>query len=455
MTRPTAANEFERIVQAWLAGDAPAAAPQDLPAAILKAAAARRQRPAWLARIRLDQGWQPPRVAVPSATRSLQVAVVLLLLALAAALLVAASGQEHRRPAPLSGPAGNGLLAFEAGGQIVTTNADGSGRRVITAGDASRSTPIWSPDGLHLAFWSRPAAGGGVALSVVDVDGGRARVISGPSPFNVPSVSTRDAVWPSAPDWSRDGTRLAFSATVDGTNRILIATLDGAPPKVIGDPDLPALSPVWSPDGGRIAFAGGRYPQTALYVMNADGTEGHPLTTAVGAPGSFIAASWSPDGQHLAYQAGATSLFHAIWLVRADGDGEFSPDTGPDGARVDDLWPTWSPDGRFVAFVRTVDQLSAGRCTGLASCPPDTSVTRPQLFVMDADGSNLHGLLDIPIDNAPPAWSPDGSRIVVAATVDGVAAGYAVVDPSGMTPPTVVAAGASGGEWVSWERVAP
>jgi Tol biopolymer transport system component len=457
MSRPVAATEFERVVQSWLAADAPPIAPAQLDAAVLRSVRGARQRPGWVAGLRIDQGWQPRRFQTPSGRRSLQFAVMLLVLALAA-VLVASAGRPVPRPAPLSGLARNGLLAYDSNGQIVTSNADGSDRMVLTSGGSQfRSTPIWSPDGLRLAFWSRPAAGGPLTLTVVDADGGRSRLVSGSSSFAVPSLTTRNALWPAPPDWSPDGTRLAFSATVDGASRIVVASLDGAAPRLVGSPTLAALWPVWSPDGQRIAFAGGRYPDAALYVMNADGTNAHALTTTHGTAGSFVAARWSPDGRRLAYHAGDLSLSHAIWLVDADGTNETSPDYGPDGTWLDDLWPTWSPDGRLIAFVRTINQVvdaSLGCGAGRPACSPATFVTQPQIFVMNADGSNLHGLGQTGIDDGPPQWSPDGTRIVTTTAYPNPA-GFVLIDPLGIAPSTYLPAPASASAWASWERLAP
>jgi Tol biopolymer transport system component len=63
----------------------------------------------------------------------------------------------------------------------------------------------------------------------------------------------------------------------------------------------------------------------------------------------------------------------------------------------DTIWeedPTWSPDGRRIAFAGT---------------PPRGS--RRDIYVVDADGSGLRKLLLSDSDNREPEWSPDGSRI--------------------------------------------
>ena len=62
-------------------------------------------------------------------------------------------------------------------------------------------------------------------------------------------------------------------------------------------------------------------------------------------------------------------------------------------ATYDDMWPAWSPDGRKIVFVSTRDR-------------------DPEIYVMDADGSNARRLTAVPGRDAHPYWSPDGSRIV-------------------------------------------
>jgi Tol biopolymer transport system component/DNA-binding beta-propeller fold protein YncE len=58
----------------------------------------------------------------------------------------------------------------------------------------------------------------------------------------------------------------------------------------------------------------------------------------------------------------------------------------------DDMWPAWSPDGRRIVFVSTRDG-------------------DPEIYVMDADGSNARRLTRTPGRDAHPSWSPDQRRI--------------------------------------------
>ena len=60
--------------------------------------------------------------------------------------------------------------------------------------------------------------------------------------------------------------------------------------------------------------------------------------------------------------------------------------------RYDDMWPAWSPDGRRIVFSSTRDG-------------------DPEVYVMNADGSEPRRLTTTPGRDAHPSWSPDGRTI--------------------------------------------
>jgi hypothetical protein len=147
---------------------------------------------------------------------------------------------------------------------------------------------------------------------------------------------------------------------------------------------------------GPIAFARGG-PQSGLYVANPDGTG---LTKLPSVPGDTDPA-WSPDGSRIAFvrfrEGGA-----GIWVMNADGTGARRiTDGGPD---VDgtDLGPAWSPDGSRIAFARE------GR-------PAKAATGNTDIYVVNADGTDLVRLTDDPMMEYAPTWSPDGSRIAFEA----------------------------------------
>ena len=80
--------------------------------------------------------------------------------------------------------------------------------------------------------------------------------------------------------------------------------------------------------------------------MNADGTGARQVSTA---KGFDSLPSWSPDGRRLAFHR-CVEQRCTLWLVNADSSNE-----GPLLATEDDTrWPAWSPDGNWIAFTKTV-----------------------------------------------------------------------------------------------------
>jgi dipeptidyl aminopeptidase/acylaminoacyl peptidase len=198
-----------------------------------------------------------------------------------------------------------------------------------------------------------------------------------------------------------------------------------------------------------------------VYTVNPDGSD----QRAVAGPPQFSAgdAAWSADGSRIAFQNSGGPA-GGIWTIGADG-------TAPRRVTTDqnDRWPTWSPDGRRIGFVRfqsgfdrlfvaNVDGSGVTAVTGALALhvqdpewSPDgarfTFSTGSRIYVVNADGTNPQILSGPESGNANyPSWSPDGTRIAFAAQPTG---GIRVVSAAGGTP--TLLAGGLGEIWeVSW-----
>ncbi|MDQ3822672.1 MAG: PxKF domain-containing protein, partial [Actinomycetota bacterium] len=191
------------------------------------------------------------------------------------------------------------------------------------------------------------------------------------------------------PTWSRDGTQIAFEAFDDSDRRrIYVTSAHGTGERLVSPASFSSddAEPSWSPDGTQIAFASTRPFNGSwhVWVVGADGSGLRQVTTELG-----TAPAWSPDGAEIAYVGPG----QAVVAVRPDGTGRREITAPPAG--YSDGHPSWSPDGSRLVFTRR-----------------PTFGTAAQLYVVDADGSNVRQLTFGSAASFFPSWSPDGTQIV-------------------------------------------
>lgn len=149
---------------------------------------------------------------------------------------------------------------------------------------------------------------------------------------------------------------------------------------------------------GRIVFEASRgvQPLPSLYDdldIYTVGPGGFALQQITDGPYYDRNPTWSPDGQWIAFDRSLAPLAEAdIYIVPATGG---SPVNLTNSPQYVDEEPTWSPDGRRIAFHRAAAGSSAG------------------LYVMDADGSNVVRIATGPLLPSDPEWSPHGRWIAV------------------------------------------
>ena len=203
------------------------------------------------------------------------------------------------------------------------------------------------------------------------------------------------------PRWSPDGRLIAFQSDRTGSHDIWLMDADGG--RLLQLTDHPALdeTPVWSPDGRWIYFASERDGELDIFRMARDGSGLTNLTRNPGADDDHPKVSW--NGELIVFNSkrhdGET---YQIWIMRADGSDPRQLTSHYDW----DTYPSLSPDGRKILFRRI---LLEG---------PSRDRRNSEVFVMDADGTNLVNLTRHRSFDGYPDWSPDGGRITFASDRD-------------------------------------
>ena len=213
--------------------------------------------------------------------------------------------------------------------------------------------------------------------------------------------------------WSADGRFLVYSKTVEGLDQVIVAATDGTSIRQITAGPEANWGPALSPDGRTVAFVKG-YPNIiGLYAIQVDGSSERRLTRLP--IDRFDLAEWSPDGSSLLYGAGKNDEGRAdLWAVGLEGASE----RRIVGAPGNDTGPTWSPDGRWIAYLHTVP---SGRTRVMVAAP---------------DGSNPRQISEVG-DWSSPYWSPDARNVLA---VDGRVSGgggppiAVIFDPFGTSP---------------------
>ena len=193
------------------------------------------------------------------------------------------------------------------------------------------------------------------------------------------------------PAWSPDGREIAYSPDARSSEAIWVMDADGAHARPVTHPGSGVdLRPAWSPDGKRIAFEREteRAPYVSIWIVNADGTGATRLRQG----GTEVA--WAPSGKRIAFEGYGSLASDGIWVMSLDTGGLRNIVPGPMGSEH----PSWSPDGKLIAFDR-------GR--------QDSATLGPAgIWVIHPNGTGLRRIARG--RDWDPTWSPDGSRIAFA-----------------------------------------
>jgi TolB protein len=187
---------------------------------------------------------------------------------------------------------------------------------------------------------------------------------------------------------SRDGRFLVYASTQHSKRaNLYVKPVNGRAVTQLTNNDANDVMPSISPDGSRIAFASDRSGSWNIYIMNVGGGQAVQVTSGAG---HELHPTWSPDARFIAFcRLGEVSGRWELWVTEAS-----NPSTNRFIGYG--LFPTWSPVDDKIAFQRSREQ-------------GDRYFSVWTLDFVEGEGANPTEIASSPIAAVvKPTWSPDG-----------------------------------------------
>ena len=227
------------------------------------------------------------------------------------------------------------------------------------------------------------------------------------------TIDTDETTWSNV-DVSPDGHTIVFDMLGD----IYTVPIDGGEAQALTDGIEWNIQPQFSPDGTRIAFISDRDGADNLWVMNADGSD--PRQISQESKHIVSNPAWSPDGRLLVAKKSFMSTRSIgageIWLFHVGGGGGLQLTERPHGDRDQKLMaePTFSTDGRYVYYTQDV---TSGRVWMYSK---DSTGSLFAIKRFDRETGKIETLVSGPGGAIRPTPSPDGRYLAFIKRLPGL-----------------------------------
>ena len=241
----------------------------------------------------------------------------------------------YRTSSPVFSPDGRHVAffvrLFGGYGDVWTMNADGTGAAPLTSNTAVNMMPNWTPDG-SAVIYTRDAGKGMQLFAMSMADRSEEPLLNGQRVMG----------------WSRlspDGKEIVYQTTRQGVTDVWSMPLSTGKPRQLTHDAESAGFPAWSPDGRSIVYQIFRGQNTYLAIMDRHGNGQRQLNSDAGHSWAF---SLSPDSRKIVY-AGLRQGTWNLWTFdRETSRQEKLTDYTTLASYV--RYPAWSPDGKQIVF---------------------------------------------------------------------------------------------------------
>ena len=240
------------------------------------------------------------------------------------------------------------------------------------------------------------------------------------------------------PRWSPDGQQIAYVSRESGDKEINVISREGQDVRrLTNNPGLDA-SPRWHPKQETLAYVSEADEEggggSEIYSISVESREVDQVTFDL--PAEEL-GDWSPDGEWLIFYNVEPENERGLWLRNPAGVNLLRLTEGNDSQ------PVWSPDGKYIAFVRHQDDAQViylGQPVKGGSWEDGLEETRlthggfddhspvwhpnskglafvsnrdgnPEIYTMQADGAEQHRLTSNKAEDVSPVWSPSGKQL--------------------------------------------
>ena len=292
---------------------------------------------------------------------------------------------------------------------LCTVDKEGNNMRKIVDKTLTCQKPVCSYSGTKLLFSAIKADYNNYSyeyeLYIVNVDGTGLTLID--------RISSKESGYFGGADWFPDDSRIAYVRSYDDswdkTRLILYKIADDT--HTILPTEGNVCNPDFSPDGTKIAYCSSDETLYSIdvlgineniYIMDINENKNQLIIENGASP------KWSPSGEKIMYRTSGKDRSSQISVANADGTDQKQLtstvstewwDTGfPRDGNSD---PQWTPDGKKIVYVSYEND-------------------KPEIFIMDADGSNQTRLTEAGYRDESPIVTPDDKHIIFNSRLSGI-----------------------------------